>query len=397
MVGAFSRYSPHPVDTYREPDIIGRDVFMKLPVQLKNMVPDAFRYVAGRVSWPFQVFIASVLLSVLSPSLDACSCAGPPACVLPTDYPLVFIGRVTQKQVDRVKHLDGRPPDPVAPAVVTFEVPDYLHGQEGPKVDIRTTEGGCGYSFVVGVDYLVFAMKTNGGFSTGTCTPTQPLRTASALIEQLRYAGATSSPAQIFGFVGLAPQDPRIESAYQTKPLDSIPIRVVGTTRAFETKTSPAGAYAFHNLPLDKYRVEAVLPSGLSTGEAEFGFAGQSLEPGPNTRGCQANIRVLMDGRISGFVLNRKGEPRRAYVAVIPVDRQPESPIASHTTSGDGRFRLPLLPAGRYFLVYAPEIAGQINLRQRIYYPGTSIPAEAKVIEFELGEHLDSIRLVVPD
>jgi len=314
----------------------------------------------------------------------------------------VFIGKVVQKQVDRVQHPDGRPPDPVAPAVVTFEVADYLRGQKGPKVEIHTTEGCCvcGYSFAVGIDYLVFARETNGGFSTSTCTPTQPLRTASALIEQLRSAGAAGSPAQIFGFVGLAPPYLSDESVYQTKALDSILIRAVGTTKTYEAKTSPVGAYAFHDLPPDKYRIEAVLPSGLTTGSAEFGFTGPSVELGTNVRGCQANIRVLTDGRISGVVLNRNGEPRRAYVAVIPADQQPQSTfgaIASHTTSGDGRFRLPLLPAGRYYLLYSPEIAGKINHQQRIYYPGTSVPTEAKVIELGFGEHVDSIRLVVPD
>ena len=122
-------------------------------VNLESTAATALRPEAGRVNCSFQVLIASVLLSVLSPSLDACSCALPPACVLPTDYPLVFIGRVVQKQVDRVNHADGRPPDLVAPAVVSFEVADYLRGQKGPRVEIRTTEGCCvcGYSFVVGL------------------------------------------------------------------------------------------------------------------------------------------------------------------------------------------------------------------------------------------------------
>jgi hypothetical protein len=351
----------------------------------------------------FQVVIALVLSLVLSPSSDACSCAAQPACALPADYPLVFIGRVVHKQVDRVNPPDGRPPDPsAAPAVVTFEVADYLRGLAGRKIEIQTTEGCCvcGYSFVEGVDYLVFAYARNGAFGTSVCTPTQPLSTASALIEQLRSAGPAGSPAQIFGFVGIPPWDPRIESAYQTKPLDRIPIRAIGAAGTFETKTSPDGAYAFHDLPPGKYRVEAVLPSGLTTGEAAFGRSGPPLEIGPRTRGCQANIRALPDGRISGVVVNGTGEPRRAYVAAIRVDDRPESPlgaISSHTTSGDGRFTLPLLPAGRYYLVYAPEIAGKIDHRQRIYYPGTSTPAEARVIELELGEHRDSVRIVVPD
>jgi hypothetical protein len=395
------RYSVIPIDDrFREPHVIAAitasEVLMNAHRNLETALQDAVTHGRVRVRCPFRVVIASVLF-MFSPSLHACSCASLPACVLPTDYPLVFIGRVVKKQVDIVKHLDGRPPDPVAPALVTFEVADYLRGQQGPNLDIRTTEGCClcGYSFVVGVDYLVFASKTNGDFTTGTCTPTQPLRTASALIEQLRSAGATGSPAQIFGFVGFAPKE-----LYQTKPLDSIPIRVVGTERTFETKTSPEGAYAFHNLPPDKYRVEAVLPSGLTTGEAEFGLASQSLELGPNTRGCQANIRVSADGRISGSVVNEKGEPRRAYVAVIPADGVPEpttGAIVSQTTSESGQFRLPLLPAGRYFLVYSPEIGGQIAYRHRIYYRGTSVPADAKVIELQLGEHADSVRLVIPD
>jgi hypothetical protein len=354
-------------------------------------VPNALKPGGGRTNRPSQLLIIGLFSVMLSPSLDACTCRAQPACGLPTDYPLVFVGRVAHKQVDHGDRLAS-----VAPAIVTFEVAEYLRGQEGPRVDIRTTEGccACGYTFVEGVDYLVFA---SGGFSTGECTPTQPLRTASALIEQLRLAAATGSPAQIFGFVGVAPLPP---SGDQTQPLDSIPIRAVGTTGTFETKTSPAGAYAFHNLPVDTYRVEPVLPAGLTTAEAALGRTRRSLELGPNSKGCQTNIRVFTDGRISGLVLNKSGEPRRAFVGVIPADRQPQKilgTVVSDTTSGDGRFRLPLLSAGRYILVYSPESAGRINHQQRFYYPGASVPAEAKVIELAPGEHLDSIRLVVPD
>jgi len=348
----------------------------------------------------FQVVIACFLLPMLSPSLDACSCMAPPACTLPGEYPLVFVGKVARKKVAGTQGPNGIPITTPS-AVVTFEVAEYLRGQQGPQIDIHTTEGccACGYTFVVGLDYLVFA-SGNAALTTSTCSPTQPLRTAAALIEQLRSVALDTSPAQIFGFVGLAPWDPRTEAADRTQPLDGIPVRAIGMEKTFETTTSRAGAYAFHDLPPDQYRVGAMLPSGMTSGEAAFGRAGSSLELGPNTRGCQANFRVLSNGRISGLVVNGKGEPRRAYVGAIRVDDRPESPLgalSSDTTSGDGRFSLPLLPAGRYYLVYAPEIAGKIDYQHRIYYPGTLVPAEANVVELELGEHVDSIRIVVPD
>jgi hypothetical protein len=339
-------------------------------------------------------------------SAEACSCAATAQCELPLGYGLVFTGKVVSKQVVRPAAVPGNRPPPPAPsglpAVVTFAVSEYLRGHAGHEVRIETTDGccACGYKFTEAVEYLVFAREDRGGWTTNTCTPTQPLRTASALIEQLRSVRSNALAAQLFGFVGRAPQDPRFESMWKTEPLESVRVRAVGTRGTFESITSTAGAYAFRELPADTYHIEASLPAGLTIADAAFRTPKRLFEVRTDTRGCEANIRVLADGQLSRVLVNAQGRPVRGSIRAIVVDvaiDPLQSSVVSHETEADGKFRLPFLAPGKYRLVVSPERVGQIDYKVRVYYPGTISESDAHVFELQTGEHIDSIRFVVPE
>ena len=86
----------------------------------------------------------------------------------------------------------------------------------------------------------------------------------------------------------------------------------------------------------------------------------------------------------------------RALVVDVAIDPLLSS-VVSHETEADGRFRLPLLAPGKYRLVVSPERVGQIDYKVRVYYPGTISESDAQVFELQTGEHVDSIRFVVPE
>ena len=84
---------------------------------------------------------------------------------------------------------------------VTFMVQQAWKGHVAKSITVLTGAGGgdCGFEFVVGTQYLVFAMaEATGVIHTRACSPTQPLGTARDYLvglgePRIRYALADSS------------------------------------------------------------------------------------------------------------------------------------------------------------------------------------------------------------
>ena len=65
--------------------------------------------------------------------------------------------------------------------------------------------GDCGYPFVVGQRYLVYAFHFNGQLMTNICTQTGPADMASATIDELKKLRDGGAPDALFGNVVLPP------------------------------------------------------------------------------------------------------------------------------------------------------------------------------------------------
>lgn len=83
---------------------------------------------------------------------------------------IAFIGTVSKKWLAKDQHGIGR-------YSVSFKVERMLKGEfKGPSL-VSTPEHGatCGYGFVEGQRYKVFAHKWNDSYSSSLCSGNQPL------------------------------------------------------------------------------------------------------------------------------------------------------------------------------------------------------------------------------
>lgn len=123
----------------------------------------------------FAALVVVALMTAVQPAcVFACSCVPPP----PPEEALanstaVFSGTVTE--IIAPADLGG--PDPVQ---VTFAVSNGWKGADQPTMMITTTgsSASCGFEFVKGQDYLVYATENEGRLQTGLCSRTAQLALA---------------------------------------------------------------------------------------------------------------------------------------------------------------------------------------------------------------------------
>jgi len=107
----------------------------------------------------------------------ACSCAEAPAPEIALrESDAVFSGIVLSVRETR----NGVVRSSADPVEVTFRVTEVWKGIGTDKVTVRTaaSTASCGFGFVEGMPYIVYARETNLGLSTGLCTRTADLALA---------------------------------------------------------------------------------------------------------------------------------------------------------------------------------------------------------------------------
>lgn len=114
-------------------------------------------------------------------------------------------------------------------------------------------------SFKVGTRWLVEAKRRSpeDSWTTGVCTRTKALDRAAGDLDTLRHWLANQPlPARITGEVF----DPRIR-----KDIPGIALRITGGDRTLTVVSDAQGHFAFEDVVLGMYQLEALLPSGTVT------------------------------------------------------------------------------------------------------------------------------------
>lgn len=232
----------------------------------------------------------AVLLALLAlPSrTEACSCvSGAPICETFWKTPLVFSGTVLEIATDtksdpRITLGRSR--------VVRFHVTQAWRGEATGTIEIHTGMGGgdCGYKFVEGRQYLVFASGAPGQYSTGICSRTRRLSEAADDLEYLETALQPSAAGRIFGTATYA----RRTGEVSPRPVAGYTVTLThkGTQRT--TTTGNDGRYEFRGVPAGVYAVALTVPG---TGHESDPKLVKLVDP----RGCAAADFYLTDGRIS--------------------------------------------------------------------------------------------------
>jgi hypothetical protein len=336
--------------------------------------------------------------------VEACTCGGPGSpCQAFGGSAAVFVGTVTDIKT-RLRQSPGRGDEMEwAPRTVTFSVSEAFSGVEGAEVEVSTGMGGgdCGYSFVKGVSYVVYAYRMRGGggqrLGTGICTRTRPAVGSTEDLEYLRGLAGSQPGVTISGRVGRPGGDAGENGEPGTVGLAGVRVTIEGGSGRRELVTDEQGRYRLSGLPAGKYKVAVHPPDELTVyqPEREFQLA---------DRGCAVTHFSLTDnGRIGGRVLDAEGRPvARLSVAVVdPEGKNPEFMYGRYeSTDDEGRYKFAGLPPGRYLLgVHLAGVTQQddpTNAYARTYYPGVARAEEAEVLELKAGEELKGRDLRLP-
>jgi hypothetical protein len=206
--------------------------------------------------------------AVAARSAQACSCADPgPPCraMLLTDA--VFVGKVTEI---RDTPVDAQPDENLrAFRRVSFLVEEHFRAagvKKGGTLEVLTGFGGgdCGYPFVPGERYLVYAQHFPDvdHLFTGICTRTRRVSEAAADLAYLRARHQPDHAAGIEGTIHELARDPRTKDTRVVGPMRGVTVvaRRQGDGKRWEARTDAEGWFRIWGLTFGKYEVRAVLP-----------------------------------------------------------------------------------------------------------------------------------------
>ena len=331
---------------------------------------------------------------------EACTCMMPGApCKAFGGATAVFVGTVTDiKTTPRTAGARGAEID-WSPRTVTFSVSEAFSGVEGAEAQVSTGMGGgdCGYSFVKGVSYVVYAHRMGGGgqrLVTGICTRTRPALGASEDLEYLRGLAGRAPGVSISGqAVRRDDEGPREKAG-----VAGLHLVVEGEGARHELVTDAAGRYSVSGLSPGKYKITLRVPDGLTDSQPE-------REVEVADRGCAVeDFYVFDNGRVSGRVIDPDGKSvANLTVALrdagVAEGERAKSPVLT-SADEEGRFKFEGLPAGRYLLgVRLSEYGSPGDLENaypRTFYPAAERAEEAEVIELKQGEELKGRDLRLP-
>jgi hypothetical protein len=341
------------------------------------------------------------LLLCAAARAEGCTCAMPgPPCQAFGAATAVFVGTVTDVgSRPRKAPAEGEETD-WAPRVVTFTVTEAFSGVEGTAVQVSTGLGGadCGYGFVKGVSYVVYAHGYKGKrLSTGICTRTRPASGAADDLEYLRSLAGRPDAVTISGKVERQARGQGDGGGRGNVPLRGVRVTVAGPAGLMEAVTDAEGRYKVTAPGPGSFQVSVSLPEELTAYEPKrtVKVAG---------RGCATqNFLVSDNGRIGGRVLDAYGRPvPRLTVTLVDAEgRNPEFAYGRHETADEeGRFKFEGLPPGRYLVgvrlvgILPPD--DPANAYPRTFYPGVARAEEAEVFELKAGRELKAHDLRLP-
>ena len=335
----------------------------------------------------------ALVLSFRAADAGACSCGGSGApCEAAWRVDAVIAGIV--RSVEVIDHVELGAP--YQSTLVKFEVErSFINGSPG-IVELTTGRGGgdCGYQFVAGKRYLVYASKqASGRLSTGICSRTRPLEAAAEDLAYLASVSQLAPGARVSGRVTHLRRDPFEKEWIDHGPLENVVVNLRGTAFSRDVSTDKDGRYEFPGVAPGTFTLTLVPPAG---------FDARYLEREVEIRDARACSSHDFDLRYiagaSGTVVDSSGRP----VAGILVDavaaelagHQPPPYQQPVKTDERGRFEFDDLPPGLYVFginLTKPEWTGPgyKPAGPAVFLPGTAVVGDAAIFELKPNDRVD--------
>jgi hypothetical protein len=375
-------------------------------------------------------FALLILLGTPLPG-SACSCLDVDSpCQAYQSSDVVVAGVVTDIRDDAVDiTIDGVKAGSATRRWIRLRVEEPLKG--GAREMTMVTGGGggdCGYPFSVGGRYLVYASVTEpmsvhlnpnqsptpppppAGVAPGplygvtSCGRTRMLADAEDDLALVRALVRGRPETRIFGQVDrlvrpLGTYEYAIEPA---GPMADVVVEARGRDQTLRTRTDDRGTYRFLNPPPGRYQVTVHPPSGFAMFPDGMDA---TVDVDVKTAACSAehDVSLEIDGRISGRVIDARGQPvaggiQVSIVTISSADKGLEDVHSRSEYTQDGRYEFTGLPPGDYLL--GVSIAAPPQRRtpyEATYYPGVSDRGRARVFRLSAGEQLTGIDISLPE
>ena len=339
--------------------------------------------------------LAGALLLLEVPPAEACACGtvGPP-CAEYWSAAAIFRGRV--EAIASVAPSSG---DPVGGKLVTFSVLEPLKGVDRlTRVEIRTagSRRACGYSFVRGREYLVYATRgAGGGLTTGICSRTRPADRAD---DDLAYAGrvaAGEALGRISGRVVLRTRD-LVRGRNRDTPMRNVPVVLQRGEFSLSTVTDAAGVFRVGGLEPGSYQAALDLPARFRT----IVFPPQ-IEL-PDVRGCaEVKAAVLPDGRVTGRVMDFLRVPLAGLTVELTVrDARGQIPAGAErirtVTRNDGTYELGNVPPGTFVMGINTRDPIRSEPLPQAFHPGVLRAIDAMAVRVPAAGRIELGDFVIP-
>ena len=196
------------------------------------------------------------------------------------------------------------------------------------EIEIATGSSGasCGYAFVVGGRYLVYAHRSpkHPTLTVSKCSRTRLLAEAQEDLAYLERLDVLAPGARLFGTVEHFEQPDPGRGGVKVGPASGFEVEAVGDHGRVATSTDRAGHFDLTGLAAGSYRLRVIPRPGFSD---RYTTRTVTLR---DARACaEVNVGVRYDGRIAGRLVGPDGEP----LAGVPVQRR-----LARVASGDGLF-----------------------------------------------------------
>lgn len=369
----------------------------------------------------FILFGVSVLMAFLYPGRAfACGCEKPgPPCKAFGEASVVFIGTVKGvTEGTRKQKPDGEVD--FTPRRFKFSVEENFSGTPTKEAEVETGLGAddCGYPFVNGASYLVYAYRDekDDRLYTSSCTRTRRVANAG---EDLQYLRGLASAPRTVTISGKVQRHLSYAGNYAQDyvPMEGVLLSVEGADQTKDVRTDASGSFKVTGLKPGSIKLKLHLPDELTSYRSERVM---KFESG----GCASEVFYVGDnGRISGRVLDAEGNP----VSGLGVVMLPFTGWASNwyaKTDQEGRYKVSSLPAGQYLVginvrglprsVASAELPKDFlcpncfviveNLRAdeqasafpRVFYPGVFQTAKAEWLLLSPGQELRDVDFRLP-
>lgn len=293
------------------------------------------------------LFGVSVLIAFLYSGLAlACGCEKPgPPCQAFGEASVVFIGTVKGLTEGARKQKPDGEVD-FTPRLFKFSVEESFSGTPTKEAEVATGLGvdNCGYPFVNGASYLVYAYrdKEDNRLYTSSCTRTKRVANASEDLQYLRGLASASRTVTISGKVQRHLSYAG-NNAQGNVPMEGALLSLEGADQTKEVRTDASGNFEISGLKPGSLELKLHLPDQLTAYRSERIL---KFESG----GCASEVFYVADnGRISGRVLDAEGNPVSGLgVVMLPLTGWASTWYAK--TDDEGRYQASSIPAGQYLV-----------------------------------------------